>query len=92
MFRRMRVGADSSVIDPAAKAMAPRGRRQENAARREESALPTHCQPRGSPAHAAPRAIVQHDIAAANRLGLAQDAAQMPVLLARKRKATLLTQ
>jgi len=65
---------------------------KKNSARREEPALPTHYKPRGSPAHAAPRPIVHHDFAAAYRRSLAQDAATMPLLPARKRKATLLTQ
>ncbi len=70
----------------------PEGVGKKNAARREEPALPTHYKPRGSPAHAAPRPIVHHDFAAAYRRSLAQDATPMPVLPARKRKASLLTQ
>jgi SRSO17 transposase len=65
---------------------------KKKAARREELALPTHYKPRGSPAHAAPRPIVHHDFAAAYRRSLAQNAAPMSVLPARKRKATSLTQ
>lgn len=38
-------------------------------------ALPTHYKPRGSPAHAAPRAIVDHQFAAAYRHGLGPSAA-----------------
>jgi SRSO17 transposase len=70
----------------------PEGAGKKNAARRQEPALPTHYKPRGSPAHAAPRPIVHHDFAAAYRRSLAQDAAPMSVLPARKRKTTLLTQ
>ena len=69
---------------------------KKNAARRSkdgsQSPVPTHYKPRGSPAHAAPRPIVHHDFAAAHRRSLAQDAASMSVLPARKRKASLLTQ
>jgi SRSO17 transposase len=70
----------------------PQGVGKKNAARREEPALPTHYKPRGSPAHAAPRPIVHHDFAAAYRRSVAQDIAPLPVLPARKRKATLVTQ
>jgi SRSO17 transposase len=70
----------------------PQGVGKKNAARREEPALPTHYKPRGSPAHAAPRPIVHHDFAAAYRRSVAQDIAPLPVLPARKHKATLVTQ
>jgi SRSO17 transposase len=70
----------------------PDGAGKKNSARREEPALPTHYKPRGSPAHAAPRPIVHHDFATAYRRSLAQNAAPMPVLPARKRKAALVTQ
>jgi hypothetical protein len=70
----------------------PEGAGKKNAARRKEPALPTHCKPRGSPAHAAPRPVVHHDLAAAYRRSLAQDATPMPMLPARKRKASLVTQ
>lgn len=70
----------------------PEGAGKKNAARREEPALPTHYKPRGSPAHAAPRRIVNHELAVAYRRSLAQDAPQVPLLSARKRKATLVTQ
>jgi SRSO17 transposase len=65
---------------------------KKNAARRPEPAVPTHYKPRGSPAHAAPRPIVHHELAAAYRRSLAQDAAKVSLLPARKRKATLVTQ
>ena len=65
---------------------------KKNAVSREEPTLPTHYKPRGSPAHAAPRPLVDHKFAAAYRRSLAQDAAPMSVLPARQRKATLLTQ
>ena len=70
----------------------PEGAGKKNAARRKEPALPTHYKPRGSPAHAAPRPIVHHDLAAAYRRSLAQDAPPMSMLPARKRKASLVTQ
>ncbi len=70
----------------------PEGAGKKNAARSQEPALPTHYKPRGSPAHAAPRPIVHHDFAAAYRRSLAQDAAQVSVLPAGKRKTTLVTQ
>ena len=74
----------------------PEGAGKKNGAGIEEPAVSTnsatHYKPRGSPAHAAPRPIVHHDFAAAYRRSLAQDPAPMPVLPARKRKATLLTQ
>ena len=65
---------------------------KKNSARIEEPALPTHYKPRGSPAHAAPRPIVHHELAAAYCRSIAQDAAKVPLLSARKRKATLVTQ
>ena len=58
----------------------------------QEPALPTHYKPRGSPAHAAPRPIVHHELAATYRRSLAQDATAVSVLPARKRKASLVTQ
>ncbi len=70
----------------------PDGVGKKNAARRQELAVPTHYKPRGSPAHAAPRPVIHHDFAAAYRRSLAQDAAPMSVLPARKRKAAYLTQ
>lgn len=70
----------------------PQGASKKNGARRQEPALPTHYKPRGSPAHAAPRPIVYHELAAAYRRSLAQDAATVSVLPARKRKASLVTQ
>ncbi len=70
----------------------PEGAGKKSPARGEEPALPTHYKPRGSPAHAAPRPIVHHDLAAAYRRSLAPDAAPMSMLPARKRKATLVTQ
>lgn len=58
---------------------------KKNSARSEEPALPTHYKPRGSPAHAAPRPLIDHDIAAAYRRSIAQDAASLPVLPACQR-------
>lgn len=70
----------------------PQGAGKKNSARRSEPALPTHYKPRGSPAHAAPRPIIHDNLAAAYRRSLARDAASMPVLPARKRMVTLVTQ
>jgi SRSO17 transposase len=70
----------------------PEGAGKKNAARRPQPALPTHYKPRGSPAHAAPRPIIHHELAAAYRRSLAQKASTMPMLPARKRKAALVTQ
>jgi SRSO17 transposase len=64
---------------------------KKNSARSEEPALPTHYKPRGSPAHAAPRAIVDHEFAAAYRRSLAQDPTALPLLPAPKRKTSLVT-
>ena len=69
----------------------PQGAGKKNGARRQEPALPTHYKPRGSPAHAAPRPIVYHELAAAYRRSLAQDAATVSVLPTRKRKASPVT-
>ncbi|MCW5257529.1 IS701 family transposase [Verminephrobacter aporrectodeae subsp. tuberculatae] len=70
----------------------PEGGGKKNSARSEEPALPTHYKPRGSPAHAAPRPIVDHNFAAAYRRSLAQDAAALPMLPARKRENSFVTQ
>ena len=70
----------------------PEGAGKKNCARRPEPALPTHYKPRGSPAHAAPRPIVHHELAAAYRRSLAQDATKVSLLPARKRKASPVTQ
>ena len=65
---------------------------KKNTARRQEPALPTHYKPRGSPAHAAPRRFVHHELAAAYRRSLAQDVTALSVLPARKRKTSFVTQ
>ena len=70
----------------------PDGAGKRNSARRSKPTLPTHYKPRGSPAHAAPRPVVHHELAAAHRSRFAQNATKVPMLPARKRKATLLTQ
>ena len=70
----------------------PEGTGKKNAARSQEPALPTHYRPRGSPAHAAPRPIVHHEFAAAYRRSFGENDAQVPVLPARKCKASFLTQ
>ena len=57
-----------------------------------QPALPTHYKPRGSPAHAAPRPIIHHELTAAYRSSLATVNPPMPMLPALKRKASFLTQ
>jgi len=44
-----------------------------------------HHKPRGSPAHAAPRPIIDNEFATAYRRGLAQDPASLPLLPAGQR-------
>ena len=70
----------------------PDGVGKKNTARRQEPTLPAYYKPRGSPAHAAPRPVIHHELAVAYRRSLAQDAAPMSVLPARKRKTHYLTQ
>ncbi len=70
----------------------PDGVAKKNAARRKEPALPTHYKPRGSPAHAAPRPIVHHDLAAAYRRSLGSDATPMSLLPTHERKTKFMTQ
>jgi hypothetical protein len=70
----------------------PGGVAKKNSARSAKSAVPTYYKPRGSPAHAAPRRIIDDDLAAAYRQRLDAAPAKMPLLSARKRKATLVTQ
>ncbi|HMM53311.1 MAG TPA: IS701 family transposase [Burkholderiaceae bacterium] len=70
----------------------PGGGGKKNAARSQKPTLPTHYKPRGSPAHAAPRVLVDHELAAAYRRSLGQSAAQVPVLPAHKRKIASMTQ
>jgi hypothetical protein len=65
---------------------------KKNSASGEEPALPTHYKPRGSPAHAAPRPIVDHELAAAYRRRFAQDASKVSLLPPRKRRTALVTQ
>ena len=65
---------------------------KKNSALRQEPALPTHYKPRGSPAHAAPRPIIDHELAAAYRRSLASNDAALPLLSSRQRKPALLTQ
>lgn len=70
----------------------PDGGGKKNAARSQEPTLPTHYKPRGSPAHAAPRALVDHQFAAAHRRSFAADATALSMLLAREGKAEVVTQ
>ena len=65
---------------------------KKNAAFREEPALPTHYRPRGSPAHAAPRPLVDNELTAAYRSRLALNPSQMPLLSSAQRKTQYLTQ
>lgn len=55
---------------------------KKNTAPSQEPALPAYYKPRGSPAHAAPRPIIDHDAEAAYRRRLARHTAALPVLLA----------
>lgn len=65
---------------------------KKNSAPSAQPAVPTHYKPRGSPAHAAPRPILHDELAAAYRQRFDATPAKVPVLPARKRKATLVTQ
>lgn len=58
----------------------------------QEPTLPTHYKPRGSPAHAAPRPLIDHELAAAYRRSAAAKPAPMSVLPAGKRKVSFMTQ
>jgi SRSO17 transposase len=53
---------------------------KKNSAQRQEPALPTHYKPRASPAHAAPRPILDHELAAAYRLTPGSPPASMSLL------------
>ena len=57
-----------------------------------QSAIPTHYKPRGSPAHAAPRPIIDNQLTAAYRQSIAANPATMSMLHAHQRKGSLLTQ
>lgn len=70
----------------------PQDAAKKNSAISEEPALPTHYKPRGSPAHAAPRPLVDHEFAAAYRRSVAAKPAPMSMLPARKRKVSFMTQ
>ncbi len=54
---------------------------KKNSAQRQESALPTHYRPRGSPPGAAPRPILHHQLADAHRRASGQKPPTLPVLL-----------
>lgn len=70
----------------------PDGAGKKNSAPSAQPAVPTHYKPRGSPAHATPRRIILDDLTAAYRQRFDATPTKMPVLPARKRKATLVTQ
>jgi SRSO17 transposase len=70
----------------------PEGVGKKNSARSAQPAVPTHYKPRGSPAHAAPRPILHDNLTAAYRQRFDATPAKMPVLPARQRKTTLVTQ
>jgi len=53
----------------------------------QEPTLPTHYKPRGSPAHAAPRPLIDHEFAVAYRRSLGDNASQVSVLSACQREA-----
>ncbi len=61
-------------------------------ASREEPAIPTHDKPRGSPAHAAPRALIHHDLALDAGWRTDAQRAPLPLLFAHQRKVKCLTQ
>jgi SRSO17 transposase len=54
---------------------------KKNAAQRQEPALPTHYKPRGSPPGAAPRSILNHQLANAHRRASDANPSSMPLLL-----------
>jgi SRSO17 transposase len=60
---------------------------KKNSAQRQEPALPTHYKPRASPAHAAPRPILDHELAAAYRLTPGSPPASMSLLPSSSRRA-----
>ena len=70
----------------------PEGAGKKNAAQRQEPALTTHDKPRGSPAHAAPRPIVHHDLAAASGRSLTSATTTMSVLSTPELSSTVVTQ
>jgi hypothetical protein len=53
---------------------------KKNSAQREESSLPTHYLPRGSPAGAAPRPILDHELANAYRRASRAQPSTLPLL------------
>lgn len=65
---------------------------KKNSALSQEPALPKHYKPRGSPAHAAPRPLVHHQLAAAYRRSTAAKPSTMSVLPAGERKLSFVTQ
>ena len=74
----------------------PDGAGKKNAARSQEPAVSTssatHYKPRGSPAHAAPRPLIDHQFAAAHRSSLGSNDAALSVLPASERKTSVVTQ
>lgn len=58
---------------------------EKNPAKRQVPALPTHYKPRGSPAHAAPRPVLDHHLAAAYRLTAGSQPTSMSLLPASSR-------
>ncbi len=65
---------------------------KKNSAHRQKPALPTHYKPRGSPAGAAPRPILDHKLANAYRLASGARAPTMPLLSPAATRANYLTQ
>ena len=65
---------------------------KKNSAQRQEPALPTHYQPRRSPAGAAPRPILHHEFATAHRRASGPHPSTMSLLPSPARAAQLLTQ
>jgi SRSO17 transposase len=65
---------------------------KKNSAQLKEPTLPTHYLPRGSPPGAAPRPIVDHDLAAAYRRAIGQKTPTMPMLPLAVGRIKLITQ
>lgn len=65
---------------------------KKNSAQRQEPALSTHYKPRGSPPRAAPRPILDHELANAYRIAAGAKPPAMSMLHASSRRLTLLTQ
>lgn len=65
---------------------------KKNSAQRQKPALPTHYKPRGSPPGAAPRPILDHELANAYRIAAGTKSPAMSMLPTGSRRTSLLTQ